>query len=132
MRRISLLAFAICCASFALPANALVVPDRMDAKAEKPIITVAVTHCPPGQRLVPAGYQRKGKWRPRHCSGWVSRGASPGDSMAGQLNAQEAMQHQGMRPPGSDGGAYGQPSPTQGIPGAWQSPASTHLPPGYR
>ena len=130
MRRTLLLPFAMCCAAFALPANAFPMIDPPEAGARKPLVAVAVTHCPPGQRLVAAGYARKGKWR--HCSAWGARGGGPSDNMAGQLNAQEAAQHGAMRPPGSDGGPYGQPSPTQGIPGAWQAPASTHLPPGYR
>ena len=132
MQRSLLLPITMCCAAFALPANALMVVDRPEVKAEKPILNIA-SRCPPGTRLVPAGYQRKGKWRDAYCSRWVSQRAGPTDTVANQLNAQQRAQSQGgMMLPGSGGGPFGQPTPTQGVPGAWQSPASTHLPPGYR
>ena len=132
MRFSLLLPIALCCAAFAPPANALVVVDRAEARVEKPILKIAARY-PPGTRLVPAVYQRKGKWKDAYCSRWVSQRASPTDTVANQLNAQQRAQSQGgMMLPGSGGGPYAQPTPTQGVPGAWQSPASTHLPPGYR
>ena len=56
------------------------------------------------------------------------------DSMANQLNAQELQRvgGGGGRNPmarGTLGGGYGQPSPTQGIPGGDQPSASSHPPP---
>jgi hypothetical protein len=54
------------------------------------------------------------------------------DSMANQLNAQELSRAGGARnpmAPGTLGGGYGQPSPTQGIPGGDQPSASSHPPP---
>jgi hypothetical protein len=63
----------------------------------------------------------------------MARGGSP-DNVANQLNAQE-LQRQGGAPaagglmaPGTLGGGYGQPSPTQGIPGGNQPSASSHPP----
>jgi hypothetical protein len=112
MRSTLLLPIAMCCAAFALPANALVAVDLPAAKLEKPIVTVAAhhhckvgdtcdsaAHCPPGTRWVPAKYGRAGKWRLSHCSNWVYR-PSPTDTVANQLNTQESAQHQGgMMPP---------------------------------
>jgi hypothetical protein len=54
------------------------------------------------------------------------------DSMANQLNAQELSRAGGgarnPMAPGTLGGGYGQPSPTQGIPGGDQPSASSHPP----
>lgn len=54
------------------------------------------------------------------------------DSMANQLNTQELQRvgGGGRNPmaPGTLGGGYGQPSPTQGIPGGDQPSASSHPP----
>jgi hypothetical protein len=63
----------------------------------------------------------------------MARRASP-DSMANQLNAQELQRVGGgggrnLMAPGTLGGGYGQPSPTQGIPGGDQPSASSHPPP---
>jgi hypothetical protein len=63
----------------------------------------------------------------------TARRASP-DSMANQLNAQELQRVGGggarnLMAPGTLGGGYGQPSPTQGIPGGDQPSASSHPPP---
>ena len=67
----------------------------------------------------------------------MARRGSP-DSMASQLNAQELSRVQGGgapvaggMAPGTLGGGYGQPAPTQGIPGGNQPSASSH-PPAYR
>jgi lactobin A/cerein 7B family class IIb bacteriocin len=60
------------------------------------------------------------------------------DSVASQLNAQELARVQGGggpppvaggMAPGTLGGGYGQPAPTQGIPGGNQPSASAHPPP---
>jgi hypothetical protein len=63
----------------------------------------------------------------------MTRKAGP-DSMASQLNAQELSRVGGGAPgglmaPGTLGGGYGQPAPTQGIPGGNQPSASAHPPP---
>ena len=65
----------------------------------------------------------------------ISRG-----DIANRLNAQELGRVGSSSAPGTGGsygwgfgqggGSYGQPSPTQGIPGAWQSSASPHSPSG--
>ena len=119
-RMLLLLPIAMCCAAFALPANALVAVDRPAAKLEKPLVTIAThckagdhcaaaAHCPPGTRWTPAKYGRAGKWRVAHCTSWVSR---PTDSVANQLNAQQRAQYQGGgMPPGPSGGPYAQPTP---------------------
>jgi len=68
----------------------------------------------------------------------TARRASP-DSVASQLNAQELSRVQGGggapaaggMAPGTLGGGYGQPAPTQGIPGGNQPSASSH-PPAFR
>jgi phage tail tape-measure protein len=39
------------------------------AEAEGRPAIVAVAGCPPGTRYVPAGYDRKGKWRDARCVG---------------------------------------------------------------
>jgi len=65
----------------------------------------------------------------------MARKASP-DSVANQLNAQELSRVQGGgapsvaggMAPGTLGGGYGQPAPTQGIPGGNQPSASSHPP----
>jgi hypothetical protein len=61
------------------------------------------------------------------------RSGAPQDNMANQLNAQELARMGGAGPgPGMAGsyrGGYGQPSPTEGMPGAYQPSASSH-PPG--
>jgi len=66
----------------------------------------------------------------------MSRKAGP-DSMANQLNAQDLSRVQsgggaapvaGGMAPGTLGGGYGQPAPTQGIPGGNQPSASSHPP----
>ena len=79
--------------------------------------------------------------------GKTARGASPSDNMANQLNAQELGRVGGSSPPGMAqpnptqggdylsapgtlGGGYGQPAPTQGIPGGNQPAASSHPPYG--
>ena len=66
-----------------------------------------------------------------HVSHHMSRvGIGPSDNVANRLNAQESASHlsPGMMGAGSHGGSYGQPTPTQGIPGAYQPSASTHPP----
>ena len=79
--------------------------------------------------------------------GKKARGASSSDNMANQLNAQElgrvgSSSSPGMAQPnptqggaylsgpGTLGGGYGQPAPTQGIPGGNQPSASSHPPYG--
>jgi len=134
MRRALLLPIALCCAAFALPANALVAVDRPEAKPEKPIITIAA-RCPAGMKWVPAGYQRKGRWRDGHCSSWVARKARPGDVVANQLNTQEVARNSGGGMGGAPAygrptGPYGQPNQLYGIPGAGQASPSPEYPSG--
>jgi len=63
----------------------------------------------------------------------MRRGTGSSDNIANQLNSQELGRVGGSVPPGGSslrGGwnepSYGQPSPTQGIPGAGQPSASSH------
>jgi hypothetical protein len=70
MRGALLLPIALCCVGFALPANAVMKVAPPEVGAARPIITIA-HRCPPGMGWVPAGYQRKGKWKDGHCSTWV-------------------------------------------------------------
>ena len=66
----------------------------------------------------------------------VARHGRPNDSMANQLNAQEAASHTGggmapapaMGAPGSPRNQYGQPNQIYGIPGAGQPSAGTPVP----
>lgn len=69
--------------------------------------------------------------------GRTGRGTT--DNIANQLNAQELQRAGGGGPvsapgggmaPGTLGGGYGQPAPTQGIPGGDQPSASSHPPMG--
>jgi hypothetical protein len=56
------------------------------------------------------------------------RGSAPNDNVANQLNAQE-LERVGSSPPGlaeSHGGPYGQPSPSQAIPGEWHPTGGSH------
>jgi hypothetical protein len=67
MRIALLLSIALCCAAFAVPAN---------AAADKPGVGTGQSvapRCPPGSWWVPEGYQRKGKWKPGHCSRVTAR-----------------------------------------------------------
>jgi hypothetical protein len=70
MRGALLLPIALCCVAFALPANAVMKVDPPEVGARRAIISIA-HHCPAGMRWVPAGYQRKGKWKDGHCSTWA-------------------------------------------------------------
>ena len=66
-----------------------------------------------------------------HVTHHMSRvGTGPSDNVANRLNAQESASHllPGMMGAGSQGGSYGQPAPTQGIPGAYQPSASANPP----
>jgi hypothetical protein len=116
MRVVSVLSIGVCCAAFALPANAGVVVGTHGPAAGKAIITIA-DRCPPGLQWVPAGYAAKGKWKDGHCSTWSSGSSMPYGYGAGY--SQPAT-------PYGYGGGYGQPSPTAGMPGAWQPSASSH------
>jgi len=73
---------------------------------------------------------RKARHHPRHPA---ARHGRPTDSMANQLNAQEAASHTGggMAPAPAYGGPrnqYGQPNQVYGIPGAGQPSASGPTP----
>jgi hypothetical protein len=71
MRGALLLPIALCCVAFALPANAMMKVVPPEVGAERAIVPIARHYCPPGTGWVSAGYQRKGRWRPGHCSTWV-------------------------------------------------------------
>ena len=75
MRGALLLFTALCCAVFALPADAVVVtPGKHQLGAGQAIIKIAQPQkCPHGSWWIPEGYQRKGKWKPGHCSKVVTR-----------------------------------------------------------
>ena len=67
MRGALLLPIALCCTAFMLPANAVMTGDKPEIAAPQAIIGIA-QRCPPGSWWIPEGYQRKGKWKPAHCS----------------------------------------------------------------
>jgi len=69
MRIRLLLAIALCCAVFAIPASAATTADRPGSGAGQSV----APRCPPGSWWVPEGYQRKGKWKPAHCSKVTTR-----------------------------------------------------------
>jgi hypothetical protein len=75
------------------------------------------------------------KARHHHGAGHpVAHHGRPSESMANQLNAQEAASHTGggmapaMGAPGSPRNQYGQPNQVYGIPGAGQPSAGTPVP----
>jgi hypothetical protein len=68
MRIALLLSIALCCAAFALPANAAS-GDRAGFLAAQ----AATQKCPPGSWWIPEGYQWKGKWKAAHCSKVTAR-----------------------------------------------------------
>jgi hypothetical protein len=72
MRVALLLPIALCCAAFALPANAVMKVNPPEVGVGRPIISIA-HRCPAGMGWVPAGYQWKGKWKDGYCSTWVRR-----------------------------------------------------------
>jgi hypothetical protein len=67
MRGTLLLSIGVCCTAFILPANAVVTAPDRGVGAGHAIIGVA-QRGPPGSWWIPEGYQRKGKWKPAHCS----------------------------------------------------------------
>jgi hypothetical protein len=72
MRSALLLSVALGCAAFALPTEA-----AFKAGAQATVTGQAIAQnaqrCPPGSWWIPEGYQRKGKWKPAHCSKVVTR-----------------------------------------------------------
>jgi hypothetical protein len=67
MRGALLLPIALCCTAFILPANAVMTGNKPEIGAPQAIIGIT-QRCPPGSWWIPEGYQRKGKWKPAHCS----------------------------------------------------------------
>jgi hypothetical protein len=67
MRGALVLPIALCCTAFMLPANAVMTGNKPEIGAPQAIIRIA-QRCPPGSWWIPEGYQRKGKWKPAHCS----------------------------------------------------------------
>lgn len=121
--------------SVALAVPAQTAPVLPHQQLSAPAITMVRQRCGQGMKRAMATQDKHGAWHgpcvPKQGAGVGPRSA---DSTANQLNAEEAARtaggSSGMM--GSHGGPYGQPSPTQGVPGAAQSPASSHLPSGYR
>ena len=74
MRGLLLLSIALCCTGFALPAHAVVAPGKHEIGTGQATIRIAQNQkCPPGSWWMPDGYQRKGKWKPGHCSKVTTR-----------------------------------------------------------
>jgi hypothetical protein len=129
--------FVALASSIALAVPAQTAPTVPHQEFSVSAITMVRQRCGQGMKRAMASQDKHGAWhgpcvpkRGGHSSGNV---ANQGD-IANQLNAQGAARTAGGAPNmmGSHGGPYGQPTPTQGIPGAVQAPASSHLPPGYR
>jgi translation initiation factor IF-2 len=107
------------------------------APAAAPAATApAASAAAPAAPMAKARHKRAASHRKATRRG-MARKASP-DSVANQLNAQELSRVQGggaapppggLMAPGTLGGGYGQPAPTQGIPGGNQPSASSHPPP---
>jgi hypothetical protein len=72
MRAPLLLSIGLFCVAFAQPANSIVPISKAQTDARQPIIKIA-QRCPPGSWWIPEGYQRKGKWKPGHCSKVTTR-----------------------------------------------------------
>ena len=72
MRGPLLLSIALLCIAFAIPADAGVTPGKYEFAAGQAMMAAA-PKCPPGSWWIPEGYQRKGKWKPGHCSKVVNR-----------------------------------------------------------
>jgi hypothetical protein len=72
MRGTLLLSVALGCAGFALPAKA-VIEAGAQATVPRQAIAQNAQRCPPGSWWIPEGYQRKGKWKPAHCSKVATR-----------------------------------------------------------
>jgi hypothetical protein len=69
MRGLLLLSIGLFCIAFVLPANAVVTISKHQGGAGQAAIRIAQNQrCPPGSWWIPEGYQRKGKWKPGHCS----------------------------------------------------------------
>jgi hypothetical protein len=123
------------CIAVAAPAQTAPVSPHQELSA--PAITMVRQRCGQGMKRAMGTQDKQGAWHgpcvPKHAAR-AGTAARSGDSIADQLNAQEAGRAAGGSSGmlGSRGGPYGQPSPTQGIPGATQSPGTSHLPPGYR
>jgi hypothetical protein len=109
MRVASVLSVGLCCVAFALPAKAGVMAERLGPIGGQAIVGIAEV-CPSGSQWVAAGYGRKGEWQIAHCSTWVS--GLPSNYQGGSA--------------GWHLGGYGQPSPTEGMPGSNQPSASSH------
>lgn len=72
MRAPLLLSIGLFCIAFAVPANAVVPVGKHQAGARQAVVPIA-QKCPPGSWWIPEGYQRKGKWKPGHCSKVTTR-----------------------------------------------------------
>ena len=69
MRGALLLSTALCCAVFALPANAAITAGNDQvAAARRSSRSRRLKNVHPAPWWIPEGYQRKGKWKPGHCS----------------------------------------------------------------
>jgi hypothetical protein len=72
MRGLLLFPIALLDIAFAIPADAGVTSSKYEFGAGQAMMTAA-PKCPPGSWWIPEGYQRKGKWKPGHCSKVVNR-----------------------------------------------------------
>ena len=71
MRSALLLSVVLGCAAFAPPAKAAIKAGAQETVTQA--IAQNAQRCPPGSWWIPEGYQRKGKWKPAHCSKVVTR-----------------------------------------------------------
>jgi hypothetical protein len=123
--------FVALASSIALAVPAQTAPAVPHQELSVSAITMVRQRCGQGMKRAMASQDKHGAWH-GPCVPKRGAGAAVSDNISNELNAQESARTAGGGMMGSHGGAYGQPSPTQGIPGAVQSPASSHLPPGYR
>ena len=72
MRGLLLLSIGLFCIALAPAANAIVSVSKHQGGAG-PAVSRIAQKCPPGSWWMPEGYQRKGKWKPGHCSKVTTR-----------------------------------------------------------
>jgi hypothetical protein len=72
MRGPLLLSIALGWIVFAPQASAAAAAGKYEFGAGRAMMTAA-PKCPPGSWWIPEGYQRKGKWKPGHCSKVATR-----------------------------------------------------------
>jgi hypothetical protein len=72
MRGVLLLSIALLCTALAQPGNAVVKSGAQEIGVGRAMAQNA-QKCPPGSWWIREGYQRKGKWKPGHCSKVTTR-----------------------------------------------------------